>query len=151
MKIILLLTLILSSCVTKGKVADCSDPATLCKVKYSRIYDGDTIYVDIPYFPKIFQGDMPIRVANIDTPEIRTKDQCEKDAAYLAKEVVSEELSMAKRVDLTNCKRGKYFRFVCNVLVDSEDLGEKIIKLNLALPYYGQKKEKVDWCTFGKE
>ncbi len=114
-------------------------------VDYVRNYDGDTITVDINYFPNLFGKEIGIRVNGIDTPEIRGKCQKEKDMAYIAKEVVRSVLVNSKRIDLINPQRGKYFRIVADVYADGVSISEELLKKGLAVPYYGRTKTK-NWC-----
>lgn len=115
-------------------------------VSVNRVYDGDTLFVDIPNFPSILGEDMPIRVRGIDTPEIRGKCPEEKVIAKQARDQVRLWSENAERVELTNIERGKYFRLVATVLIDGEDIGEKLVKLGLARPYDGQGKRQ-GWCN----
>lgn len=54
------------------------------------VYDGDTCKVVIPLFNNYYKFN--IRIAGIDTPEIRTKDLEEKERAYEAKGAALEYL-----------------------------------------------------------
>ena len=57
----------------------------------------------------------------------------------------SIQLRAAKKIELRNMKRGKYFRIVADVYVDGKSLGDMLIKRSLAVPYDGGHKGK-DWC-----
>ena len=109
------------------------------------IYDGDTFRVLLEGYPEIIGYRMGIRVNGIDTPEMRGKCQQEKALARKAKELTVTELRKAKTIELRNMKRGKYFRIVADVYVDNKNLGEMLIKQNLAVAYDGGHKAK-DWC-----
>ena len=87
-----------------------------------------------------------VRVDGVDTAEIKGKSRCEKRMAKLSKDFVRKLLKRAKRVDLDNIQRGKYFRIVADVKLDGESLSKSLIKYNLATPYDGGTKDKVDWC-----
>jgi endonuclease YncB( thermonuclease family) len=116
-------------------------------VEFINNYDGDTITVNLDCDIPLFCNSMKIRVANIDTAEIRTKDNCEYKKAIEAKRFVNYRLSKAKKIDLLNCTKGKYFRLVCNINTLKGDLSSALLKLNLAYLYYGgSKKKNVDWC-----
>ena len=109
------------------------------------IYDGDTFRVNIAEYPPLLGYRMGIRVNGIDTPEIRGKCLQEKALAHKAKQFTVARLRAAKRIELKNMKRGKYFRIVADVYVDGDNLGEMLINENLAVAYDGGHKGK-DWC-----
>lgn len=117
----------------------------LC-VKYVNNYDGDTITIEIPGQKAVFGHLMPVRVLGIDTPEIRGKSKCEHEAALKARELVTKLLSEAKRVDLFNVGRDKYFRILADVVVDEKYLKHSLLEANLAQEYDGGTKKTVDWC-----
>lgn len=119
-------------------------------VRYLSNYDGDTVRFEIPNVHPLIGKNISIRIDGLDTPEIRTKDHCEKKLAKTARNRVKQLLSKAKRIDLENVQRGKYFRIVANVKVDGLDLSELLLKEKLAYKYDGGKKQKPNWCTFQK-
>ena len=114
-------------------------------VKLKRVYDGDTLFVDIPNTPSVFGKSIGIRVLGLDTPEIKGKTKCEKVLAYTAKKYVESLLKNAN-IKLKNCTRGKYFRLVCEVWYDNKSLTKELIKQGLAYEYYGKTKQNVNWC-----
>ena len=71
-------------------------------VQYVKNYDADTITVNIPGLHPVVGKNMNIRVRGVDTPEIRTKNSCEKEKGRHAKKLVRNLLKKAKRIDLTN-------------------------------------------------
>lgn len=128
--------------------AECShDTNTFRCVKYVRNYDGDTITFNIQNVHPLLGNKISIRVNGIDTPELRTKNKCEKEKALKAKMVVQTILKPANRIDLVNIKRGKYFRIVADVIVDGKSISKILIKNKLAVKYDGGKKNKIDWCN----
>ena len=108
---------------------------TFCQVKLNDIYDGDTFYVDIPKLHTLFGVRLGVRVKGVDTPEIRGGSKFEKWMAKKAKKFTWDFLSAAKRVDLKNCERGKYFRIACEVFADDKSLAKALIDNSLAVPY----------------
>lgn len=127
--------------------SDCEHTSTSFKcVEYVKNYDADTITFNIPSTHPLLGKKMNVRVYGIDTPELRTKNKCEKEVGYKAKELVTKLLKKAKRIDLENIKRGKYFRVVADVKVDGVSLNEILLESGLAYPYYGKTKKKIDWC-----
>ena len=114
-------------------------------VEYVRAYDADTITVDVKGIPAVFGDDIGIRVAGVDTPEIRGKCAAEKKLAIKARDRVRGLLESAKTIDLLNVERGKYFRLVARVEIDGTDLSQLLLKEGYAVEYDGGKKTK-NWC-----
>jgi len=126
---------------------DCKhDDTTFRCVKYIKNYDGDTITFQIPNVHPLLGKKISIRVNGVDTPEIRTKNQCEKKWGYIARDKVTAIIESAKRIDLINIKRGKYFRIVADVIIDGKNLKDYLLKNQLAYEYNGGTKSKVNWC-----
>ena len=115
-------------------------------VKYIRNHDGDTITVNINNVHPIIGKEISVRVYGIDTPEIRTKNMCEKKKAVEAKLLVKELLVNADNIEIRDIKRDKYFRIVGKVYADGVSVGEMLLKKKLAYPYYGKTKSNIDWC-----
>lgn len=109
-----------------------------------RVYDGDTITVDIAEWPPVVGDDISIRVRGLDTPEIRGKCDSEKAMARAARDRLREMLEGAESIELVDYERGKYFRLVATVMADGKDVAETLIGEGLARPYDGGKRES--WC-----
>lgn len=107
------------------------------------IYDGDTFRCNISGYPEIIGERIPIRINGIDTPELRDNRDHVKQLARQAKQHTVQRLREARKIELCNMKRGKYFRIVADVFVDGQDLGQELIQKGLAKPYDGGKKP--DW------
>lgn len=116
-------------------------------VKYIKNYDADTITFQIPKVHQLLGEKIGVRVRGIDSPEIKGHLPCEKITARTAKGLVENKLRNAKRIDLTNIGRDKYFRILADIIVDGESLSFILLKNNLAYKYDGGKKEKIDWCN----
>ena len=112
------------------------------EAKFLKNYDGDTITVNISSFPKIVGDKISIRVNGIDTPEMRGTKGKLKEKARNAKKLVESLCRKAKKLELRNMKRGKYFRIVADVFVDGKSVADILIKNGLAKPYDGGKKPK---------
>ena len=126
---------------------DCNhDSKTLKCVDYIRNYDADTITVSIKNIHPLLGEKVGVRVRGLDAPEIKGKLPCEKEVARYAKNLIENLLSRAKRIDLENVDRDKYFRILADVKVDSADLKSLLLKNNLAYAYNGGTKEKINWC-----
>ena len=122
------------------------DDKTFRCVEVLKNYDGDTLTVNIPDVPALIGKKISVRVLGIDTPEVRTKNKCEKEAGRIARNLVASTLKNAKTVELHNVQRDKYFRILADVMVDGRSLSEILIKNNLAYAYDGGTKKHPDWC-----
>lgn len=129
-----------------AKEACAHDDKTFRCVKVLKNYDGDTITVNIPNVPPLLGKNISVRVLGIDTPEVRTKNKCEKEAGRIAKNLVSATLKKAKVIELHDVQRDKYFRILADVKVDGRSLKEILLKNNLAYEYDGGTKKNPDWC-----
>ena len=130
-----------------GDAPSCDhDDTTFRCVSYVRNYDADTITVNIKNVPRIIGKNISVRVRHIDSPEMRTHNACEKEAARTAKKLIENLLKNAKRIDLENVDKDKYFRLLADVKVDGQDLKQVLLKNHLAYPYEGDTKKKWDWC-----
>jgi micrococcal nuclease len=115
-------------------------------VEFVRNYDGDTITVNIAGLHPLFGREIPVRVYGIDAPEIKGKDECERDAARSARDLVAALLKSAKKIELRNVQRDKYFRVLAEVVVDGVDVSSVLLARGLAYQYDGGTKQRVDWC-----
>ena len=125
-------------------IANLYVPATFVKA-----YDADTITVNLACNIPVFCEKISVRLRGIDTPELRTKNKCEKKLALKARDFVRTEL-FAKTLQLGDVARGKYFRLVADVKYKSKDLKTELFKRDYGVPYEGKKKMSVDWCLFLK-
>lgn len=126
-------------------------PKTFKCVKYLKNYDGDTVTFNISGIHPLFGQKINVRLYGVDTPEIRTKNLCEKKQARVAKKLVSNLLKNAKRIDLENVKRDKYFRILADITFDNQSLSDVLIKNKLAYSYFGKTKLKPNWCNLERE
>ena len=96
------------------------------KVKLLRVYDGDTIVVDLPCEDTLYCRSLSVRIKGIDTPELRAKCAKEKEQAIAARNFTRSFLE-GKEVRLTDCSRGKFFRISCNVYVKDKNLAQQLL------------------------
>jgi micrococcal nuclease len=120
-------------------------------VEYVKNYDADTVTFNIPYIHPLFGSKINVRVLGVDTPELRTKDKCEKEKGHIAKDLVTALFKNAKRIDLKNIKRGKYFRIVADIVIDGQSLTTYLLKNGLAYSYDGGTKKVMDWCRASRD
>jgi len=144
MRLLLLLLLIVSGSSYAVSIKD-RNHGSLTVSEVTSIYDGDTFRANFSGVHSLIGERIGIRVAGVDTPEMRGKCQKEKDLARKAKQVTVETLRSAKVIELRNTKRGKYFRIVADVYVDDKSLTDILISSGLGVAYDGGTKAK-DWC-----
>lgn len=126
------------------------DESTFRCVKYIKNYDADTVTFTIPNVHPLLGELISIRIKGIDTAEITSHTACEKDRAVAAQQMVEKILIGAKRINLKNVGRDKYFRILADVEVDGHLIKDHLLKENLAYSYNGGTKQKLDWCQMGK-
>lgn len=96
------------------------------------VVDGDTIW---------FRGEK-IRVANIDTPEMRGKCRSEIRRARRARDRLAE-LLRGGAVRFERFGRDRYGRTLAAIRIDGRDAGARLIAEGLAVRYGNGKP---DWC-----
>lgn len=122
------------------------DAHNLRCVKYLKNYDGDTITVEVPGVHPLLGKNISVRVLGVDTPEIKGKLPCEKEQARVAQRLVQSLLKDAKRIDLINVQRDKYFRILADVHVDGKSIAQVLTQNHLAYAYDGGTKQHINWC-----
>lgn len=112
-----------------------TEPGYVYRARVRSIYDGDTWRVDIDCGFKMWLMNEPIRLAGIDTPEVRgeerphgliVRDFCR--AEYLGKLII---------VRTHRGHRGKYGRWIAEVFVDGISVNELLVERGMA--------RRVDW------
>ncbi|MDI3467922.1 MAG: hypothetical protein OJF50_006743 [Nitrospira sp.] len=113
---------------------------------YHTCYDGDTCMMSLPGIHPLFGDHIPVRLAGIDTPEMKGRCDREAQLARQARDLVRSLLGRAGEIRLRKASRDKYFRVDARVIADGADLSEILINQGLAVPYDGGTKTK-DWCA----
>jgi endonuclease YncB( thermonuclease family) len=105
-----------------------------------KVYDGDTITVaaQLPY-PESPLYRFQVRLAGIDSPEIKGKTEEEKTAAHKAQEAL-ETLVLHKTVLLKNRLQEKYGRILAEVYLDDLHVNQWLLDGGFAVPYDGKTK-----------
>jgi endonuclease YncB( thermonuclease family) len=122
--------------------ASAQDRATVAEV--TSIYDGDTFRATIAGWPPIVGERMPVRVKGIDTPELRGKCRAETLKARKAKQATVAALRAARRIELRDIERDKYFRLLATVWLDGRSLGPDLIAAGHAVKWAGRRHD--GWC-----
>lgn len=103
------------------------------KAHVTSVYDGDTITVDMDLGMSTWLHGVKLRLANINTPELRGD---ERGLGLKARDFV-RELILDKDVIIKTDKdhKGKYGRYIAEVIIDDLNLNEHLIEVGLAQPY----------------
>ena len=87
-------------------------------------YDGDTCTVSLASdIPTIFGDHITVRLAGIDTPEMKGICDEEKTLGRQAQALTQKLMVQAVKIELLEPKRDKYFRILARVLL--QDLNEQ--------------------------
>ena len=114
------------------------------KCKVIKIFDGDSVTIVFPFGGNFWKKQC--RLSGIDTPEIRSKSKFEKNAAYLAKEYVSNIL-LNKIIWIHFEDWDKYGRLLGTFYLDQDkkiNVCQQIIDQGHAYKYNGGKKKKFE-------
>ena len=109
-----------------------------------RVVDGDTIDISIDLGFDLTKKER-VRLAGIDTPEKRTKDQKEKEMGYQATEFLEMHLMEAKKLTVKTEKEGKFGRmlgWLYKSETDTTSINQIMIDKGYAWAYDGGSKEK---------
>jgi len=113
-----------------------------CLCKCINVYDGDTITVILKPdgFPDFFK--FKIRLDGIDAPEIRTKNDVEKQNAILVRDFL-RSMILNKIINIKCGKYDKYGRILATIkLQDSEKtINDILIEKKYAIKYDGGTKK----------
>jgi micrococcal nuclease len=116
-----------------------------------KVYDGDTITIaaKIPGDDTSYR--FSVRLNGIDCPEIKGKNDDEKELAQKGKKAMSD-LVMGEVVQLEGVKLEKFGRLLATVMYNGHDLNQWMLDQHFALPYGGGTKEvDFDWKAFHKK
>ena len=114
-----------------------------------KVYDGDTITIasKLPY-PSSPLYRFSVRLNGIDCPEIKGKDENEKQCAQIAKQEMSD-LILNKIVTLKNVETEKYGRILADVYSGDLHLNKHMIEKRLAVTYDGGTKiSPKNWMNY---
>lgn len=107
--------------------------------KVTKVLDGDSLRVAIPAGRQAWT--FPVRIENIDCPEVRTRNEQEKILGYMTKEHV-ESLVLDKIVALKLCEFDKFGRLLAKVYTkEGVNVAEDLIERGLAVKYKGGERK----------
>lgn len=109
--------------------------------KVIKVYDGDTITIAsrVPGLTNSVIYKFSVRLNGIDTPEMKGKNEEEKEIAVKARDALSERI-MGEEIRLENVKTEKYGRLLCDVYLGYCHLNKWMIDERYALEYDGGTK-----------
>lgn len=115
----------------------------LTHVQLIGCHDGDTCAFNV-LLPPVIGGNVGVRLAGIDTPEIHGKCDHEKERAIQAREFLSAQLAGAQIV-LADVSRDKFFRIDATVIANGVNINALMVERGYAVPYHGSGPRH-DWC-----
>ncbi len=108
------------------------------KGKVTKVYDGDTVHIVLPVFGGMYRW--TCRIEGVDTPEIKSKNESEKEKAVIARNALSE-LILNRLVKVKCGKLDKYGRLLVYIDHDGTDVSSWLIQNNYAYEYDGGTKK----------
>lgn len=97
------------------------------------VYDGDSFTVDIDLGLNVWLRGVKLRLARIDTPELRGD---EREVGIQVRDYVRMRLLNKKVVIKTDKdKTGKYGRYIAEVMVGDLNFNNHLLEIELAKPY----------------
>ena len=103
-----------------------------CHAKVVHVYDGDTIHLVFEFLGQMFKWHT--RIAHVDTPELKTKNQDEKKMGYEVRDKL-RELIDGKLVDIVCLDFDKYGRVLAEITYNGVRVDEWLITNGYAKSY----------------
>lgn len=116
-----------------------------------KVYDGDTITIasKLPYESSPLYR-LSVRLNGIDTPEMKGKNDNEKQAAKDVRDILSKMI-LNKTIRLENIKSEKYGRILADVYLEDLHINKWLIENRYAVEYYGGTKTSPEnWLEYRK-
>ena len=110
-----------------------------------RIIDGDTIEIEANFLPKPLEPKISLRIKDIDTPEKRTKNKCEKilgeqASLFTEKKINEGQTKVIKIIGMDN-----FGRILGDVIIDGVSLKSMLLKSGIGRKWK-KGDEKISWC-----
>lgn len=106
----------------------------------TKVYDGDSVHA--VFSLKGEYSRWVCRLNGIDTPELRSTDDAEKERAILIRDELRIKI-LYKQVSLKCYDFDKYGRLLVDIHCDNEHINKWLIDSGYANEYFGGFKEKV--------
>jgi len=112
----------------------------------NRVIDGDSVDLDIELGFGVVLKNQRLRISGIDTPELRTRDEREKQHGLMAKTFVIEwctdkVFELIVDMDDDRDKFGRILGDFCDT--DGMRLSQALLDAHLAVLYEGQSKDDI--------
>ena len=103
------------------------------KAHVTSVYDGDTITVDIDLGMNIWKMDVKMRLARIDTPEMRGVEKAAGKVVrdYVRGMILDKDVVIKTEKD----KTGKYGRYLAEVFIDDMNVNDHLLEEGMATEY----------------
>ena len=100
------------------------------KANVIKVYDGDTITVDIDLGIGIWLRKQSIRLYGIDAPEVRGSEKIEgkKSRDWLREKILGKEIILKTIKD----KTGKYGRLLGEIWFENENINDLLVEVGMA-------------------
>ena len=100
------------------------------KANVIKVYDGDTITVDIDLGVGIWLRKQSIRLYGIDAPEVRGSEKIEgkKSRDWLREKILGKEIILKTIKD----KTGKYGRLLGEIWFENENINDLLVEVGMA-------------------
>lgn len=95
------------------------------------VYDGDTVTADIDLGFNTWRKGEKLRLARIDTPEVRGPEKVEgiKSREWLRARILGKTVTIRTRKD----KKGKYGRYIVEIYLDGENINDALVREGRAI------------------
>ena len=122
--------IVLSTLLLPNQVIAQINYGDLLVSKIVKIFDGDTIYVDIEGVHPLLGSGIGVVLNDVDTPELDHRAKCdrEKKLGQKAKAFVEQRLFNAEKIELRNVIRGRWFAINADIFYDGKDLGAELLR-----------------------
>jgi micrococcal nuclease len=105
------------------------------QINKAQVYDGDTlkkVLIDLG-FNMFIKTDL--RLARINTPEIRTRNKEEKAAGYISRDYLAGLLVDSDDITVHVLKKGKFGRWIAEIYKDGKNINDLMVKTGHAMEY----------------
>jgi len=111
-----------------------NDPQYVYRAVVRRVYDGDTVTVDIDLGLNVWVKDQTLRLYGIDTPELRGN---EREEGLVVRDFVRSQIPRGTEViiETRKDKTGKYGRWLATIWVNGLNLNNELWRRGMAKRY----------------
>lgn len=107
----------------------------LYRARVTRVYDGDTLFVELDYGRNLVERDVRIRLYGVQAPELRGDERAlgVKVRDWLANRIGGKDVLLESIKD----RSGKYGRLLGRVWLEGVCVNDEMLKLGLVKEYKG--------------